>query len=267
MKRPSLTAVLQRYGILPQKQLGQNFLLDENVTRKIASFAGPLEGRTVIEIGPGPGGLTRAILDAGVEKLIAIEYDPICVRALQDLEDPRLVIIHKDALTIDWAELMLGNSRKLKIIANLPYNIGSVLLTQWFHFFTHIESLTLMFQKEVVDRLTAEPNTSEYGRLSVVTQLLSKSVQRKMILPPHLFTPPPKVDSAVVSIVPKEGGLELPLSVLEDFVKKAFSKRRKMLKAVFKEEKENFELLNIDMTRRAETLSLQEFFDLANATK
>lgn len=263
MKRPSLTTVLQTHGILPQKQLGQNFLLDENITRKIVTFAGSLTGKTVIEIGPGPGGLTRAILDAGVKRIIAIEYDPICVRALQDLEDPRLTVIQQDALKVNWEELIIPCSQNIKIIANLPYNIGSLLLTQWFQLFEHIDSLTLMFQKEVVDRLVSHPNTADYGRLSVVTQLLSRSVERKMILPPHLFTPPPKVDSAVVHIVPKTESLGLKLSILEAFVKKAFSQRRKMLKGIFKGQLSIFEALDIDTTRRAETLSLDEFFKLA----
>jgi 16S rRNA (adenine1518-N6/adenine1519-N6)-dimethyltransferase len=265
LNRPSLTAVLRNHGISPQKSLGQNFLLDENITRKIVAFADSLEGFTVIEIGPGPGGLTRAILDAGAKEVYAIEYDLICAEALKELDDPRLNIIHQDALTVDFGSLISTNPGKIKIIANLPYNIASSLLTSWFPYFNQISSLTLMFQKEVVDRLVAKPNTSNYGRLSVVTQILSQSVQNVMILPPHVFTPAPKVDSAVVQIIPNPTSLDLPLNFLENFVKKAFQNRRKMLRATFKDtnEKECFSTIGIELTRRSETISVQDFYALS----
>ncbi|MBH1989994.1 MAG: 16S rRNA (adenine(1518)-N(6)/adenine(1519)-N(6))-dimethyltransferase RsmA [Alphaproteobacteria bacterium] len=262
--RPSLKEVMVRHNLLPKKSLGQNFLLDENITHKVAAAAGDLKGRRVIEIGPGPGGLTRAILDLGAAEVIAIEMDPTCVTALQELNEDRLTVLHQDALKTDFAEI-LCTDRPTKIIANLPYNIGTELLFKWLPLIERIESLTLMFQKEVVDRIVAVPSTKDYGRLSVMVQWLANA-KKVFDLPPHVFTPAPKVTSSVVHIVSKGHPLTVEFSRMESLVKQAFSMRRKMLKSTLKGIDPNiFAVTEIDPTRRAETLTVQEFIALALA--
>ncbi len=262
--RPSLKEVMLQYNLLPKKSLGQNFLLDENITHKVAAAAGDLKGRRVIEIGPGPGGLTRAILDLGASEVIAIEMDKNCISALKSLSDERLTIIHQDALKTDFAQLLCSD-KPTKIIANLPYNIGTELLFKWLPLIDKIESLTLMFQKEVVDRIVAVPSTKDYGRLSIMVQWLA-TAKKAFDLPPHLFTPPPKVTSSVVHIVSKGHPLTVEFGRMESLVKQAFSMRRKMLKSTLKGIDPNiFTITKIDPTRRAETLSVQEFIALALA--
>lgn len=263
--RPSLKEVMVEFNLLPKKALGQNFLLDENITHKVASAAGNLKGHRVIEIGPGPGGLTRAILDLGAEEVIAIEMDKRCILALENLHEPRLNIIENDALKIDFSHL-LNSDKPTKIIANLPYNIGTELLFKWLPLIDRIESLTLMFQKEVVDRIVAVPNTKDYGRLSIMIQWLANT-KKAFDLPPHVFTPAPKVTSSVVHIVPKKAPLTVELKHMESLVKQAFSMRRKMLKSTLKGiDPSIFDAANIDPKRRAETLSIQEFIALAELT-
>lgn len=259
--RPSLKEVMIRYNLLPKKSLGQNFLLDENITHKVAAAAGTLTGHRVIEIGPGPGGLTRAILDLDADEVIAVEMDKDCIAALQSLNDKRLTIMHQDALKTDFKAL-LAIDKPTKIIANLPYNIGTELLFKWLPMIDKIASLTLMFQKEVVDRIVAAPNTKDYGRLSVMTQWLA-SAKKVFDLPPHLFTPPPKVTSSVVHIVSKSDPRTVEFQVMESLVKQAFSMRRKMLKSTLKNTIDPSKV-DIDPTRRAETLSVEEFVMLAN---
>lgn len=260
--RPSLKEVMVRYNLLPKKSLGQKFLLDENITHKVAAAAGDLKGRRVIEIGPGPGGLTRAILDLGAAEVIAIEMDSTCVTALQELNDERLTVLHQDAMKVNY-EALLQHDKPTKIIANLPYNIGTELLFKWLPLIDKIGSLTLMFQKEVVDRIVAAPSTKDYGRLSIMVQWLA-TAKKAFDLPPHLFTPPPKVTSSVVHIVPKRQPLTVEFSHMESLVKQAFSMRRKMLKSTLKRIDPNmFDATNIDPTRRAETLTVQEFIVLA----
>lgn len=262
--RPTLKEIMIRYNLLPKKSLGQNFLLDENITYKVAAAAGDLKGRRVIEIGPGPGGLTRAILDQGADEVIAIEMDPMCVTALQDLNDNRLNILHHDAMKADYATF-LRHEKPVKIIANLPYNIGTELLFKWLPLIDKIESLTLMFQKEVVDRIVANPSTKDYGRLSIMVQWLARA-KKVFDLPPHLFTPPPKVTSSVVHIVPKHQPLTVEFGCMERLVKQAFSQRRKMLKSTLKHLPASiFETTVIDPTRRAETLTVEEFIRLAES--
>lgn len=262
-ERPSLKEVMVRYNLLPKKSLGQNFLLDENITQKVAKTAGNLNGRRVIEIGPGPGGLTRSILDLGADELIAIEMDENCIAALESLCESRLTVLHQDALKTDFISLF-QTDKPIKIIANLPYNIGTELLFKWLPVINQIESLTLMFQKEVVDRIIACPSTKDYGRLSVMVQWLA-TAQKAFDLAPHLFTPPPKVTSSVVHIVPKKQPLSVEFKIMEALVKQAFSQRRKMLKSTLKGflDFEFFVQTGIDPTRRAETLSVQEFVRLA----
>lgn len=259
--RPSLKEVMIQFNLLPKKSLGQNFLLDENITHKVAAAAGTLTGHRVIEIGPGPGGLTRAILDLGADEVIAIEMDTNCITALQCLNDNRLSIIHQDALKTDFKAL-LASDKPTKIIANLPYNIGTELLFKWLPIIDKIASLTLMFQKEVVDRIVAAPSTKDYGRLSVMTQWLA-TAKKAFDLPPHLFTPPPKVTSSVVHIVPKSEPKTIEFQVIEFVVKQAFSQRRKMLKSTLKNIVDP-NCVGIDPMRRAETLSVEEFVKLSN---
>ena len=263
--RPSLKEVMVQFNLLPKKALGQNFLLDKNITHKIASAAGNLKGRRVIEIGPGPGGLTRAILDLGADEVIAIEMDKRCIVALENLHETRLCVIENDALKTDFAQL-LSDDKHTKIIANLPYNIGTELLFKWLPLIDRIESMTLMFQKEVVDRIVAVPNTKDYGRLSIMVQWLANA-KKAFDLPPHVFTPPPKVTSSVVHITPRNVPLTVEFKHMESLVKQAFSMRRKMLKSTLKGiDPAVFEATNIDPTRRAETLSVQEFIALAEHT-
>lgn len=264
--RPSLKEVMVRYNLLPKKSLGQNFLLDENITHKVAAAAGDLKGRRVIEIGPGPGGLTRAILDLGAAEVIAIEMDPTCITALQDLNEDRLTVLHQDALKVNY-EALLQHNKPTKIIANLPYNIGTELLFKWLPLIDKIESLTLMFQKEVVDRIVAVPSTKDYGRLSIMVQWLANA-KKAFDLPPHVFTPAPKVTSSVVHIVSKGDPLTVEFSQMESLVKQAFSMRRKMLRSTLKGINPNiFDVTQIDPTRRAETLTVQDFIVLAKAVQ
>lgn len=257
--RPSLKEVMRQYNLLPKKSLGQNFLLDENITHKIAKVAGELSGRRVIEIGPGPGGLTRAILDLGAAEVIAIEHDNHCISALKTLNDDRLTVLHQDALKTDFLKLV-SDGLPTKIIANLPYNIGTELLFKWLPMINHFESLTLMFQKEVVDRIVAVPSTKNYGRLSVMVQWLAQP-RKAFDLPPHVFTPPPKVTSSVIHITSRENQPTVSYAAMESLVKAAFAQRRKMLKSTLPDFP--FDQTTIDPKRRAETLSVEEFVCLA----
>lgn len=264
MRRP-LKEVLEIYGLVPKKSLGQNFILNPEITARIASIAGDLSGATVVEVGPGPGGLTRAILDAGAKKVIAIEMDERCIKALNDMEEDRLDVIYQDALNIDPHSFMeLGE--RLCIISNLPYNIGTVLLFKWLPYMAHYQSFTLMFQKEVVNRIIASPNTKDYGRLSVMTQWVA-NVKKAFDLSPGVFTPPPKVTSSVVHITPKVRLDNIPFRVMEKIVQLAFQQRRKMLKSCLKSI--NGEKLcgeaSVDPSRRAESLSVEEFIRIAEA--
>ncbi len=262
------SGLLSRYGF--SKKLGQNFLFDLDITRRIAKTAAPLNGYNVIEVGPGPGGLTRAILELEPNKVFAIEKDPQCISALTELtvlSEGTLSIIEGDAQKIKPQELING---PLKIIANLPYNVGTKLLIGWLHDLTNISSLTLMFQKEVALRITASPGTKDYGRLSVLSQYLC-NVSRVFDLPPHVFKPAPKVFSSVVHFVPKTRGkhdLDL-VPFIEKITGAAFSQRRKMLrtslKSVFSEINLDkvFKIFNISPTERAENLSIEQFINLA----
>lgn len=261
--RPSLKEVMIKHNLLPKKALGQNFLLDENITHKIAKVAGELSGYRVIEIGPGPGGLTRAILDLEANEVVALEIDPQCVKALSDLKAKNLTVIHLDALKANWSEI-LSPSKPTKIIANLPYNIGTELVFRWLEHIDKINSLTLMLQKEVIDRMVAKPATKEYGRLSVMVQWLTHA--RKAIdVPPQVFTPPPKVTSSVVHLIPKSIQKDsVGFKQMQSVVKQAFSQRRKMLRTTLKHlPKHIFVDADIDPTRRAETLSVEEFLTLS----
>src|ERR1044071_4624147 len=199
---PPLREVIARHGMAAKKSLGQNFILDLNLTRRIARAAGRLDDVTVIEIGPGPGGLTRALLAEGAGRVVAIERDPRCLAALGELAaryPGRLDIVEGDALTLDPAAL---TAAPRKIVANLPYNIATTLLLRWLDRIGQYRSLTLMFQREVAERLVAAPRTPAYGRLSVLVQWLCEP-RILFDLPPRAFVPPPKVTSTVVSLTPR----------------------------------------------------------------
>ena len=268
---PPLREVVARHGIAARKGLGQHFLFDLNLTGRIARTAGPLAGKTVIEIGPGPGGLTRALLDAGAERLVAVERDARCIDALREVAEAypnRLEIIEGDALKVRAASL--GPTPRV-IVSNLPYNISTVLLRNWFDELDAIESMTLMFQREVARRLAAPPGGKDYGRLSVLTQWLCE-VSLAFSLPAAAFTPPPKIDSAVVRFTPRTTPLApARKDILEKTTATAFGQRRKMLRASLRSLGGDAEALlkdaGIDPTRRAETLSVTEFCALARAVE
>lgn len=262
---PPLRDVIKRFGLGARKSLGQHFLLDLNLCARITRAAGDLTASNIIEIGPGPGGLTRALLDTGAAKIIAVEQDSRCVEALSELREAypdRLDIIEADALETDVTTLAPAPRW---IIANLPYNIATPLLLGWLRRITHFEGLTLMFQKEVADRLAAQPGTKAYGRLSVITQWLCE-VRFEFNVSKEAFTPPPKVASSVVSLIPRPTPLApAEWKSLEAITAQAFGQRRKMLRSSLKHLNLDFAALGIDPTARAEELSVKQFCALAAA--
>lgn len=270
---PPLRDVIQRHGLDAKKALGQNFLLDLNLTQKIARTAGPLEDATVIEVGPGPGGLTRAILSLGVRKLIAIERDSRCLPALAEISahyPGRLDVIEGDALKVDFAELarQSGAEGPIRIIANLPYNVGTQLLVNWLTsdvWPPFYASMTLMFQREVGLRIVADETNDHYGRLGVLAGWRTET-RMAFDVPPQAFTPPPKVTSTVVHLEPRENPIPCSISALERVTQAAFGQRRKMLRQSVKSLGGETLLAKaeIDPQRRAETLSVEEFCRLAN---
>lgn len=269
---PPLREVIRAHGLEALKSLGQNFLLDFNITAKIARHAGPPDGVTVIEVGPGPGGLTRALLAAGVAHVIAIERDRRCIAALQDVVDRypgRLTLIEGDALRTDFAALAAG--RRTRIVANLPYNIGTELLIGWLRadpWPPFYESMTLMFQREVAKRIVATPEqVSDYGRLGILAGWRCEA-RIAFDLPPSAFTPPPKVTSSVVTLVPRQSPLPARLEGLERVTAAAFNQRRKMLRQSLKAlpgSEQALEQAGIEPTARPETLPVEAFIRLANA--
>ena len=270
---PPLREVIAKHGLSAQKSLGQNFLLDLNLTGRIARAAGPLEGHDVVEVGPGPGGLTRALLENGARSVIAIERDPRCIAALEEIAAAcpgRLTIIEGDALTTDMRALVESPAR---IVANLPYNIGTPLLVGWLQtepWPPWYESLTLMFQREVAERITAPPGSKAYGRLGVLAQWRTQA-RILFNVDKRAFTPPPSITSSVVELVPRAQPLaEAPPRMLERVVAAAFGQRRKMLRASLKSlglgDPTGFiEAVGISPTQRAEELSVEEFCALARA--
>jgi len=266
---PPLRKLIAAHGLAARKGLGQHFLLDLNLTKRIVAQAGDLSGVTVFEIGPGPGGLTRSIVTSDAQKIIAIEKDARCVIALEELvavSGGRLDVREGDALKEDLAALAPAPR---VVIANLPYNVGTPLLLGWIKRMEAFQSLTLMFQAEVVDRLLAIPNTKAYGRLSVITQFCCVG-KRVMTIPARAFTPPPKVDSAVVHLTPRaDRPSDVDLDALERVTAAAFGQRRKMLRASLKPlgGEVLLEKAGIAASRRAEDLSLAEFENLARTLK
>lgn len=263
---PPLRDVIARHGLQASKALGQNFLFDSQLLARIAAVPGELAGAEVLEVGPGPGGLTRALLAAGAS-VTAIERDRRCIPPLAELGDAypgKLRVIEGDALAIDAASLFAGKSH---IVSNLPYNVGTALTVGWLsaEWRPWWQSLTLMFQREVADRIVAAPGTSAYGRLAVLAQWRSSA---RIAMPVHrsAFTPPPKVMSAVVHIVPADAPEGVRLATLERLTGAAFGQRRKMLRQSLKGvagANAAMETLGIDPTRRAETVSVDEFVALA----
>ncbi|AZO42561.1 MULTISPECIES: 16S rRNA (adenine(1518)-N(6)/adenine(1519)-N(6))-dimethyltransferase RsmA [Mesorhizobium] len=272
---PPLREVIERHGLQAKKALGQNFLLDLNLTGKIARTAGDLSDATVIEVGPGPGGLTRALLSNGARHVIAIERDERCLAALAEVSDHypgRLEVVSGDALKTDFAALAsraAGDGGPVKIVANLPYNIGTELLVRWLTvsdwppFYT---SMTLMFQREVAERIVAPAGSDSYGRLGVLAGWRTEA-RIAFDVPPQAFTPPPKVTSSVVHLVPRLTPLPAEVKKLGRVTEAAFGQRRKMLRQSVKSlgGEALLERAGIDPTRRAETLSVEEFVRLTNA--
>ncbi len=263
---PSLRETLDAHGLLAKKSFGQHFLLDLNVTRKIVRLAGPFEGRAVIEVGPGPGGLTRALLESDAGKVVLVEKDPRFIPLLGELDDGsgRLAIVEGDALKARESELVEGPAH---LVSNLPYNVGTALLIKWLTGAWTPHALTLMFQKEVAERIVAAPGDDAYGRLAVIAQAVCET-RLVMHLPAAAFTPPPKVASAVVHLVPKA---ERPdrdlLKALERVTAAAFGQRRKMLRSSLKPlgGADLCEAAGLSPEDRAEVIDLAGFLRLARA--
>lgn len=266
---PPLREVIARYGLSASKALGQNFLFDEHLLDRIAAIPGQLQGETVFEVGPGPGGLTRALLRAGAN-VIAVERDHRCIPALTELGEAfpgQLNLIEGDAMAVDIATETGGDP--YHIVANLPYNVGTALFTDWLSsevWPPSWRSLTLMFQQEVAERIVALPDTSAFGRLAVLAQWRSTA---KIAMKVHrsAFTPPPKVMSAVVHIIPAEAPPGIRPKTMAALTAAAFGQRRKMLRQSLKGLPgglDALESVGIDPTRRAETLSVEDFIAVAS---
>ncbi|WP_373235679.1 16S rRNA (adenine(1518)-N(6)/adenine(1519)-N(6))-dimethyltransferase RsmA [Cohaesibacter celericrescens] len=268
---PPLRDVIERHDLRAKKSLGQNFLLDLNLTCRIARAAGDLSNHTVIEVGPGPGGLTRALLHEGAKKVIAIEMDPRAMGALQEIADHypgRLDIIQGDALKVDVTEL--APEGPVRIVANLPYNVGTQLLLGWLEQDTwppFYDSLTLMFQKEVAERITATEQDKAYGRLGVIAGWRTHA-DKLFDVSREAFSPPPKVTSSIVHLTPKSNPLPCKLRYLEKITAAAFGQRRKMLRQSLKslgvDHLALLEEAGLLPTQRAETVPVDQFVAMAN---
>ncbi len=266
---PPLREVINKYGLGAKKQLGQNFLLDMNLTKKIAKAAGNLADYTIIEIGPGPGGLTRALLSEGAKKIIALERDERFLSPLKEITKAypeKIEIIHADALKFDYDSL---KKEPIKIIANLPYNIATPLLIKWLTKSSRppfYDSLTLMFQKEVAQRICAKQGDKNYGRLSIISSFLTDA---KILfdIDKSAFTPPPKVTSSLVQLVPKKIDEEVNIKLLEKITKAAFGQRRKMIRQSLKNLAVPIEPLlsaaHLKGTERAQDLPVSTYIKLA----
>jgi 16S rRNA (adenine1518-N6/adenine1519-N6)-dimethyltransferase len=269
---PPLREVIRRHDLIAKKSLGQNFLLDLNLTARIARAAGPLDNVTVLEIGPGPGGLTRALLASGARRVIAVERDRRAIAALQEIADRypgRLDIFEADAMTFDPGPYLEDDP--VRIVANLPYNIGTALLLGWLTIDPwppYYDRMVLMFQREVAARLVAEPRSKDYGRLSVLTQWRT---QPKILfdIAPSAFVPPPKITSSVVELVPRQEPLACDRRALERVTEAAFGQRRKMLRQSLKSLAVDAQALlaeaGIPDTERAEQVDIAGFIRIARA--
>ena len=267
---PPLRDVIATHGLDAKKSLGQNFLLDLNLTSKIARLAGDISGHDVLEVGPGPGGLTRGLLAAGARRVVALEKDPRCMAALSEISAAypgRLDVFNADALEFDMRGQLTG---PVRVVANLPYNVGTELLVRWLtpkDWPPFWSSLTLMFQKEVAERIIAKPGTKAYGRLGILAQWKS-TPSVVMELPPEAFTPPPKVHSAVVHLEAlAQPRFRAPAGLLSSTVAMAFNQRRKMLRSSLKSAAPDIETAlrdaGLEPTARAEEISLEGFCALA----
>jgi len=266
-----LREVIARHGLNARKSLGQNFLLDLNLTRRIARASGPLEGSEVVEIGAGPGGLTRALLIEGAARVIAVERDHRCIGALNEIAahyPGRLEVLEGDAMEIDLAPHLRGPAR---IVANLPYNVGTALLVRWLDgaaWPPWWQSLTCMFQREVAERIVAGAGSRAYGRLAVLAQWRARA-RIVFDVPAQAFTPPPKVTSSVVHLTPAEAPEGIDPARLQALTQAVFSQRRKMLRQSMRSLTADvipfLEGLGIDPTRRPETLSVDEFLTICRA--
>jgi 16S rRNA (adenine1518-N6/adenine1519-N6)-dimethyltransferase len=263
-----LREVIARHGLSASKALGQNFILDRQLLNRIAAIPGDLHGQCVYEVGPGPGGLTRALLEAGAS-VVAVERDRRCIPALTELATEfagRLRMLETDALEVDEREVAGDGAH---VVANLPYNVGTALLLKWLSgdWPPWWRSLTLMFQKEVAERIVAGPGSDAYGRLSVAAQWRSRP-RIAMTVSRSAFVPPPKVTSAVVHVVPTEAPDGVRPRVIEGLTAAAFGQRRKMLRSSLKQfpgALKAAESIGIDLERRAETISVDEWVTLARA--
>ena len=269
-KLPPLRDIIATHALNAKKSLGQNFLLDLNLTAKIARLAGDLEGHDVLEVGPGPGGLTRGLLASGARRVVALEKDRRCIPALAEISDAypgQLDVFNADALDFDISSHL---TVPIRIVANLPYNIGTELLIRWLtpkEWPPFWSTLTLMFQKEVAERIIATPNSKAYGRLAILAQWKTNP-SIVMELPPEAFTPPPKVHSAVVHFdALAEPRFPAPAGLLSSTVAMAFNQRRKMLRSSLKSASPDIENMlrdaGLEPTARAEEISLEGFCALA----
>jgi 16S rRNA (adenine1518-N6/adenine1519-N6)-dimethyltransferase len=269
---PPLREVIRRYGLTAKKSLGQNFLLDFNLILRIARSAGPLDGIDVVEIGPGPGGLTRALLAQGARRVIAIERDSRAIAALEDIakQDPgRLDIVAGDAFEVDPRSFL--NGAPARVVANLPYNMASALLVSWLTvepWPPWYDQLVLMFQREVAERIVARPGRRAYGRLSVLAGWRSEA-RILFDVPPTAFVPPPKVTSSLVRLIPRQEPLSCDRHALERVTQSAFGQRRKMLRQSLRslgaDPLKLLDAAEIEPTARAEEISVAGFVALARA--
>jgi 16S rRNA (adenine1518-N6/adenine1519-N6)-dimethyltransferase len=269
---PPLREVIRRHGLAARRSLGQNFLLDFNLIGRIARAAGPLDGVTVIEVGAGPGGLTRALLALGAKRVIAIERDPRCLPALQELSDhfrERLIVIEGDAMHVDLAPHV--QTVPVRVVANLPYNVATALLVSWLTvepWPPWYETLVLTFQREVAHRIVAGPGSKSYGRLSVLAGWRT-TAQILFDIGPRAFVPAPQVTSSVVRLVPRSAPLACDRRLLERVTEAAFGQRRKMLRQSLKslgaDPLELLKAASIDPTERAEAVPVEGFVALARA--
>ncbi|MEM9731851.1 MAG: 16S rRNA (adenine(1518)-N(6)/adenine(1519)-N(6))-dimethyltransferase RsmA [Pseudomonadota bacterium] len=273
---PPLRDVIERHGLAAKKALGQNFLLDLNITMKIARACGVVEGHTVLEIGPGPGGLTRALLACGAARVVVIERDERCLPALQEIADAypgKLTVVSGDALAQDHRKVLQEagvdpETDPIRIAANLPYNIATPLFTGWIGgeiWPPFWQSMTLMFQREVAQRITAEAGDKSWGRLGILSSWRTHSAIA-FDLPPQAFSPPPKVTSSVIMVQPKAEPLPVDRHKLETITQAAFGQRRKMLRQSLKGVGgiPLLEKVGIEPTARAEELATEDFVALAN---
>jgi len=264
---PSPKEIVDKYTLRAKKSLGQNFLLDLNITTKITNNAGRLAGKNVIEIGPGPGGLTQALLRTDANHIYAVEKDDRFIEAFAPILEAypdKFTIIHDDAMKVDIEEICQAPR---SIVANLPYNIATPLLIGWLEKISAIDSMTLMFQKEVAERICAKPRTKAYGRISIISQWLC-DVEIMFHLPPEAFTPAPKVTSSVVHFVPKANNDGIEFSTMEKITEAAFGQRRKTLRkslqSLMKDKTDEvLAAADINPQARAEELTIDKFVDLA----